>query len=80
MMEEMSLTLQCDMCDVEQMSEEEILACLVADTEPEFPVSLPGGADSDLAASAGASVHDSLSWVRAENFQLVWAEIATFFE
>ncbi|CAG10335.1 unnamed protein product, partial [Tetraodon nigroviridis] len=34
----MSLTLQCDMCDVEQMSEEEILACLVADTEPEFPV------------------------------------------
>lgn len=30
--------MQCDIYDMEQMSEEEILACLVADTEPKFTV------------------------------------------
>lgn len=53
MMEELSVTMQCDACDVEQMSEEEILACLVADTEPKFPVRLLGDAGSDSAAPAG---------------------------
>lgn len=30
--------MQCDIYDMDQMSEEEILACLVADTEPKFTV------------------------------------------
>lgn len=49
--------MQCDVCDVEQMSEEEILACLVSDTEPKFTVRLFSGdfcfSDSDFAAPAG---------------------------
>ncbi|XP_003962821.1 rab GTPase-activating protein 1-like [Takifugu rubripes] len=36
MMEDVSM--QCDIYDMDQMSEEEILACLVADTEPKFTV------------------------------------------
>lgn len=42
MMEEVSTTMQCDFYDMERMSEEEILACLVADTEPKFTVRIPG--------------------------------------
>lgn len=38
MMEEVSVTMQCDVYNMDQMSEEEILACLVADTEPKFTV------------------------------------------
>ncbi|XP_061650514.1 rab GTPase-activating protein 1-like [Phyllopteryx taeniolatus] len=37
MMQEVSVTLSCDAQMVEQMSEEEILACLVAETGPHFP-------------------------------------------
>lgn len=40
MMEEVSVVMQCDVLDMDQMSEEEILACLVAETEPIFTVSL----------------------------------------
>ncbi|XP_061158134.1 rab GTPase-activating protein 1-like [Syngnathus typhle] len=36
MMQEVSVTLSCDAQVVEQMSEEEILACLVAETGPHF--------------------------------------------
>lgn len=45
--------MQYDVCDLEQMSEEEILACLVADMEPKFTVRLFRAADSDFAAPAG---------------------------
>ncbi|XP_034015433.1 rab GTPase-activating protein 1-like isoform X2 [Thalassophryne amazonica] len=37
MMEEMPIQMACSNHMLEQMSEEEILACLVADTEPTFP-------------------------------------------
>ncbi|XP_077588103.1 rab GTPase-activating protein 1-like [Stigmatopora nigra] len=37
MMQELSVTLSCDAGTVEQMSEEEILACLVAENGPRFP-------------------------------------------
>lgn len=40
MMDELPVPMQCGVCEAEQMSEEEILACLVADTEPKFPVRL----------------------------------------
>ncbi|RVE57364.1 hypothetical protein OJAV_G00215520 [Oryzias javanicus] len=38
MMEEMSMVTACDARAIEEMSEEEILACLVAETEPTFTV------------------------------------------
>ncbi|KAM9355341.1 rab GTPase-activating protein 1-like [Pholidichthys leucotaenia] len=38
MMQEVSTVTAFDACDFEQMSEEEILACLVAETEPKFTV------------------------------------------
>ncbi|TKS86819.1 Rab GTPase-activating protein 1-like, isoform 10 [Collichthys lucidus] len=38
MMEEVSVMMACDAKVMEQMSEDEILACLVADTEPKFTV------------------------------------------
>lgn len=53
MMEELSVTMQCDVCDVERMSEEEILACLVSDTEPKFTVRLFRDTDSDFSDPAG---------------------------
>lgn len=53
MMEELSVAMQYGVCDPEQMSEEEILACLVADTEPKFTVRLFRATDSDFAAPAG---------------------------
>lgn len=55
MMEELSVTIQCDVYDAEQMSEEEILACLVADTEPEFTVRLLSDSGSDFAGGFGAA-------------------------
>lgn len=45
--------MQCNVYDVEQMSEEEILACLVADTEPKLTVRLLSDTDSDFVAPAG---------------------------
>ncbi|XP_029316856.1 rab GTPase-activating protein 1-like [Cottoperca gobio] len=38
MMEEVSMTMACDAYVMDQMSEEEILACLVEETEPTFEV------------------------------------------
>nr|XP_033499206.1 rab GTPase-activating protein 1-like isoform X1 [Epinephelus lanceolatus] len=38
MMEEVSMTMACDAHDMDQMSEDEILACLVDETEPKFTV------------------------------------------
>ncbi|XP_077394955.1 rab GTPase-activating protein 1-like isoform X2 [Festucalex cinctus] len=38
MMQEVSVTVSCDAQLAEQMSEEDILACLVAETGPHFPV------------------------------------------
>uniref|UniRef100_A0A8C8DI86 RAB GTPase activating protein 1-like 2 n=1 Tax=Oryzias sinensis TaxID=183150 RepID=A0A8C8DI86_9TELE len=38
MMEEMAMVTACDARAIEEMSEEEILACLVAETEPTFTV------------------------------------------
>lgn len=38
MMEEVSVMMAYDANVMEQMSEDEILACLVADTEPKFTV------------------------------------------
>lgn len=40
MMEEVSVTMHYDVHDMDQMSEEEILACLVAETGPKFTVRL----------------------------------------
>lgn len=40
MMDEMSIMMPYDAPDMEQMSEEEILACLAAETGPNFTVRL----------------------------------------
>ena len=40
MMEEMSMAMACDANFMDQMTEEEILACLVAETGPTFTVRL----------------------------------------
>lgn len=40
MMEEVSMAMAYDAHAIDQMSEEEILACLVAETEPKFTVRL----------------------------------------
>lgn len=53
MMEELLVAMQRSDGDVEQMSEEQILACLVADTEPTFPVRPFTSTGSGFAAPAG---------------------------
>lgn len=67
MMEELSVTMQSDVCDVEQMSEEEILACLVADTEPKFTVRPSGTPSQAMLPPQAAVLHDSRSWTGALN-------------
>lgn len=56
--------MQCDVYDMDQMSEEEILACLVADTEPVFTVRLSGlhwvGSDAPGAALVRGSSYRQL--------------------
>lgn len=48
--------MQCDVHDMDQMSEEEILACLVADTEPVFTVRRSGLLWAGLDAPGAALV------------------------
>lgn len=64
--------MQCDVCDVEQMSEEEILACLVSDTELTFTVRLFLLATL-IENSLHPQAHDCHSWRRGRNVELVEA-------
>lgn len=50
-MEEVSVRMPYEAHDMDQMSEEEILACLVAETEPKFTVRPTASVPSDCRAT-----------------------------